>query len=351
LCCPSKATTLRGQYAHNHRVWVNTALMGSHFRFRNLGHDTPTIATWLNDADYDTVLTGKYLNKYDNTTYVPPGRDRWNAYLGTYYNRDTHRINQNGTIRTYDRSRTHDTDNLANKAVYFIKDTAGGRPFFMHLSPYAPHYPAYSAKRHANMFSNQLLPKRPSFNEKDVSDKPRWVRNNPRLSSSEVEGMTSHYRKRLRALQSVDDMVGRVVDALRDIKELSNTYIVFTSDNGLHFGAHRLEDKSSAYEETIRVPLLVRGPGVPAGEMRSQMVLNNDLAPTFAELAGVTSPNFVDGRPLSPLLSASPPTSWRSAFLIEHRRSKTEYPSVRAIPNYDAVRTANHLYVEYETGE
>jgi N-acetylglucosamine-6-sulfatase len=126
---------------------------------------------------------------------------------------------------------------------------------------------------------------------------------------------------------------------------------VFTSDNGLHLGVHRLEEKASAYEEAIRVPLLVRGPGVCQGVTRSQMALNTDFAPTFADLAGVTPPGFVDGRSLSPILSATPPTTWRTAFSVEHRRSKEEYPYVRAIPNYDAVRTASHLYVEYETGE
>jgi N-acetylglucosamine-6-sulfatase len=100
FCCPSRATIFRGQYAHNHRVWVNTAPMGSFHRFRELGREQSTIATWLDNAGYDTVLTGKYLNKHDNTTYIPPGWDRWNAYLGTYYNRDTYRINQNGTIYT-----------------------------------------------------------------------------------------------------------------------------------------------------------------------------------------------------------------------------------------------------------
>ena len=128
-------------------------------------------------------------------------------------------------------------------------------------------------------------------------------------------------------------------------------YIVFTSDNGLHLGVRRLEEKASAYEEAIRVPLLVRGPGVSRGVTRSQMALNTDFAPAFADLAGFTPPPFVDGRSLSPLLSARPPAVWRTAFLVEHRRSKEEYAYARIIPDYDAVSTANHLYVEYETGE
>ena len=351
MCCPSRATILRGQYAHNHRVWVNVPPMGGFQRFRKLGREKSTIATWLNNAGYDTVLIGKYLNNYDDTKHVPPGWDGWNAYLGTYYEPDTYRINENGNIKTYDRSRIHDTDLLADKATGFVRHTAGGAPFFMHLSPYAPHAPAHYAKRHANLFSDRLLPKPPNFNEADVSDKPAWVRNKPRLSSTQTSEMTQLYRKRLRALQSVDEMVGRLVDALRDTGQLSNSYIVFTSDNGLHLGVHRLEEKATAYEEAIHVPLVVRGPGVPAGKVRSQMALNNDLAPTFADLAGVSPPAFVDGRSLSPLLSAAPPAAWRTAFLVEHRRSANELANARVIPDYDAVRTANHLYVEYGTGE
>jgi N-acetylglucosamine-6-sulfatase len=161
--------------------------------------------------------------------------------------------------------------------------------------------------------------------------------------------MTTTHRKRLRALQSVDEMIERLVNALRDTGELSNTYIVFTSDNGDYFGEHRLQEKAAVYEEAISIPLVIRGPGVAQGVKRSELVLNNDLAPTFAFWAGVTPPSFVDGRSLSPLLSASPPTSWRSAFLIEHRSSPEEYDYVRRIPEYYAVRTSQYLYVEYPT--
>jgi N-acetylglucosamine-6-sulfatase len=138
---------------------------------------------------------------------------------------------------------------------------------------------------------------------------------------------------------------------LRAIGELFNTYIVLTSDNGIYLGEHRLQAKGAAYNASPRVPLLIRGPGVPQGVTRSQMALNNDLAPTFASWAGVTPPGFVDGRPLSPQLTSSPPAAWRTALLVEHRRTPEEFAYVRAIPNYSAVRTSRYNYVEYETGE
>jgi N-acetylglucosamine-6-sulfatase len=161
--------------------------------------------------------------------------------------------------------------------------------------------------------------------------------------------MTQFYRNRLRALQSVDEMVERLVSTLSATGELSNTYIVFTSDNGIYLGEHRLTNKAAAYNAAPRVPLLVRGPGVPRGVTRPQMALNNDLAPTFASWAGVAPPSFVDGRSLRPVLAASPPTSWRTAFLVEHRRSPEEYAYVKAIPEYYAVRTDRYSYVEYPT--
>jgi N-acetylglucosamine-6-sulfatase len=373
LCCPSRASTLRGQYAHNHNVWVNVPPLGGFWSFYDQGHENSTIATWLNAAGYDTILIGKYLNRYGldrngnyaPTTYVPPGWDYWHAWQGAYPSNTTYDINEKrskdqlrGQIVTYQRSQIHDTDLHARTAEDFIRNTAGGAPFFMHLSPNAPHHPSYFAERHANMFTDTPLPRPSSFNEADVSDKPQWVRDKPRLSSTRVQELTNFYRKRLRALQSVDEMVKQLVDALSTETDpltgkplIDNTYIVFTSDNGIYLGEHRLTEKAAAYNAAPRVPLIVRGPGVPRGVTRSQMALNNDLAPTFASWAGVTPPTWVDGRSLAPLLSASPPASWRTAFLVEHRRSLEEFGYVRDIPNYDAVRTAQYNYVEYETGE
>jgi len=361
LCCPSRATILRGQYAHNHSVWTNVAPAGGFWKFHDQGLENSTTATWLDDAGYDTSLIGKYLNGYGlyrdghsvSSTYMPPGWDQWHGWDGHYRHTDNkYHIDENGQVVTYYRSDIQETDLYARTAERFIRKTAGGAPFFMYLSPNAPHFPAYYAPRHAGMFSDEQLPRPPSFDEGDVSDKPAWVRNKPLLTSTHISGMTKLYRDRLRALQSVDEMVARLVHTLKDTGELSNTYIVFASDNGLQIGEHRLRAKGTAYQETVHVPLLVRGPSVPQGATRSQMVLNNDFASTFADLSGAKVPSFVDGRSLKPLLSTNPPALWRSAFLIEHRQSAEETPSVRAIPNYNAVRTSRYLYVEYlTTGE
>ena len=158
--------------------------------------------------------------------------------------------------------------------------------------------------------------------------------------------MQDLYRQRLRSMLSVEDLLRRVVATLQGTGELSNTYVFFTSDNGYHIGNHRFDaNKKTPYEEDIGVPLMVRGPGVPAGAVRQQLVLNNDLAPTIASLAGVPTPSFVDGRSFAPLLTSAPPSSWRQAFLEEGWFwDGTKVPT----PTHKGVRTQGHMFVRYD---
>jgi N-acetylglucosamine-6-sulfatase len=391
LCCPSRATMLRGQYAHNHEILGNEPPNGGFEKFRAMGHQRSTIATWLESVGYRTVLVGKYLNGYYGT-HVPPGWDEWYAVSGNYLS--TH-LNENGRIVSYDPESEHLDDVLAEKAAGYAGRSGGGapsffvphRPFFMWLGTTAPHQPADPAPRHADALTNVSLPRSPSFNEGDVSDKPDWIRDNPPLNPEQIAFARDLYRKRLQSMLAVDEMIRQLVEALKESGELENTYLVFTSDNGFHLGQHRLTaGKWTAYEEDIRVPLIVRGPGVPEGRKLDHLVLNNDLAPTFADLAGAEAPSFVDGRSLEPLLTDGPPPpeNWRRAFLVEAmaesvevppsvddqsliplltgdtqppedtRRSSTldEAPLKDAgRPGLKALRTEDHLYVEYETGE
>ncbi len=369
LCCPSRATILRGQYAHNHRIIGNWWPQGGSRKFRELGHEGSTVATWLQDEGYRTALVGKYMNEYDGTR-VPEGWDDWYGIVGNH--RST-RLSENGRIVEYDPERHHLDDALAEKAVGYASGAADGdSPFFMWLGTSAPHAPATPASRHEDAFPNARLLRTPSFNEEDVSDKPYWVRNNAPLDPERIASMENLYRNRLRSMLAVDEMIGRLVDALRESGELDNTFLVFTSDNGWHAGAHRLTTgKWTAYEEDIQVPLIVRGPGVPEGRTLEHPVLNNDLAPTFADLAGAEVPSFVDGRSLMPLLSDDPPPleDWRSAFLVE---AATELDGPRfpmlsgdqlaegwrhasredwGRPGLEAIRTNDHLYGEYGNGE
>jgi N-acetylglucosamine-6-sulfatase len=350
-CCPSRATILRGQYTHNHQVRLTPR---GFQRFHNLGHEGSTVATWLRSEGYRTTLIGKYLNGYGGAdeTYVPPGWDEWYANSSETGSYD-YTLNKNGQLVSYGSApEDYKTDVLARKATNYIRRAAGNeQPFFMYLAPTAPHSPAIPASRHADAIPDAKAPRPPSFDEADVSDKPDWVSSRAPLSAEEIAYIDELYGDRLRSLLSVDEMLEGLIDTLRKGGELDETYIFFTSDNGFHMGQHRLpEGKWTAYEEDIRVPLIVRGPGVPAGQALDHLVLNNDFAPTFAQLADAEPPSFVDGRSLAPLLSDDPPTSaeWRSAFLVESARDGDGIRSRRA---FEAVRTEQHLYVEYESGE
>jgi arylsulfatase A-like enzyme len=358
VCCPSRASFLRGQYPHNHQVLNNFEPEGGFERFHELGHEQSTIATWLKAAGYRTVLLGKYLNGYPGkqSLHAPPGWDEWYAlenprkYFG-------YRINENGRVVTYGHdTNEYETDVLAAKTVDFIARTAanGKQPFFIYLAPSAPHTPSTPAPRHEKEFSHATAPRTPAFDESDVSGKPAWVRNTPPLSSKEIAKIDSIYRRRLQSMLAVDEMIEKIVGALQTHGVLDQTYIFFTSDNGFHFGEHRLEaGKETAYEEDIRVPLIVRGPGVPAGRTLQHLALNIDIAPTLAELAGARAPSFVDGQSLRRLLTHAPPSTraWREDFAVEHWAHPNAKNPVSRPPSYAALRTQDHLYVEYATGE
>jgi arylsulfatase A-like enzyme len=190
----------------------------------------------------------------------------------------------------------------------------------------------------------------PAFNESDVSDKPRHIRAIPGFVAAEIDNLDEAYRNGLRTLQAVDEMIERLVTVLGELSETSNTYVVFASDNGYSFGAHRFTDKKVPYEEAAQIPLVIRGPGVPAGVRRNQLVANIDLAPTIAELAGATPIGSVDGRSLAPLLSATPPAAWREDLLIEFWFAGRD-----AVPDYVGLRretaTESQMYAQYPSGD
>jgi arylsulfatase A-like enzyme len=303
------------------------------------------------------MLAGKYLNRYPeggSRTHLPPG---WSEFVspvddGAYQGFD-YRMNENGRIVHYGRrGQDYLTDVLARRAEDFLRRSAGA-PFFLYLAPYAPHHPAAPAPRHDRLFDGAQVPRTPSFNEEDVSDKPA-----PRsaLVSSEIEDIDLQYRSRLQSMQAVDEMIARVVQVLERSGLLRDTYIFFTSDNGFHMGQHRLRpQKATPYEEDVRVPLVVRGPGVPSGETLSGYLAGNvDLAPTFAELAGVEIPHFVEGRSLAPLLRSDRPatSSWRQAFLLEQYSDEGLIaPATRSDQAiFIGLRTLRYKYVEYWTG-
>jgi N-acetylglucosamine-6-sulfatase len=355
ICCPSRATILRGQYIHNHQILTNTSPQGGFSRFRSLGHEQSTIATWLQAAGYRTGLFGKYLNGYPSGSpaYVPPGWDAWYSPIsgaqggGWTFN---YELNENGQIVAYgNQPADYFTDVLTQKATAFIRDASQlGTPFFVYVGTSAPHSPYTPAPRHQDVFAGTPLPRPPSFNEADVSDKPPWIRALTLLTATQINHHEAVHRARLASLLAIDDLLGQIVATLESTGERSTTFIFFTSDNGYHLGQHRMrENKTTPYEEDIRVPLIVRGPGVPAGRTLDQLVHNIDLAPTFAELGEASLPAFADGRSLVALLGPTPPSAsqWRQALLIEFTTAGN------LTPTWHAIRTRDSVYVEYTTGD
>ena len=352
LCCPSRATYLTGQYAHNHGVWGNSAPNGGYYKLDS----TNTLPVWLNRAGYQTMHIGKYLNGYGtrNPREVPPGWGLWYGSVDpTTYRYYNYTLNENGTTVNYGTGvANYQTDVYARKAVSLIAaQAADPRPFFLSVAFLAPHAGGprdpddpsgqgtpSPAPRHRNVFRTQPLPTPPSFNEADVSDKPAAIRNRPLLTVARINKIRENYQQRLESLLAVDEAVAQIVNQLSAIGKLDQTYIIFTSDNGFMHGEHRVpQGKVVLYEPSIRVPLIIRGPNLPAGVHRSQFVENIDLAPTIVDATDAQPGRVMDGKSLIPFAKDSLLHSGRDLLL--------------ETPTYAAIRTPNWLYAEHVTGE
>jgi N-acetylglucosamine-6-sulfatase len=337
LCCPARANILTGQYPHSTNVYTSWAPHGGFSSF----DDTSTIATWLDSAGYQTGFVGKYLGGY-RAPYVPPGWDRFVAFHDKWAYYDYWLSVDGDLLRHNHTEADYSTDVFAAEAESFISGAAPGEPLFLVFAPLAVHRPATRARRHAGAFSKLAKHRPPNYDEVDVSDKPQWVRDLPRLTSTERSRIDQFRKDQFASLLALDEAVGDVVGALRDTGRLSNTMIVYSSDNGYSWGEHRWEGKAIPYEESIRVPFVIRyDPLIQSPRTDTHLVTHIDMAPTWAELAGVAAPD-VEGQSLLPLIQ-SPEAPWRQDFLIEH------YGTL--MPSHCAVRTETHLYVVYASGE
>lgn len=351
LCCPSRATFLTGQYMHNHGVRTNAAPRGGFYKLRS-GN---TLPVWLQRAGYYTAHIGKYLNDYGrrNPTQIPSGYSEWHTSVDpSTYLYFSYALNENGQLIGYgDDPDDYNTDVYTEKAVELIeRQAAYDQPFFLWLSYLAPHFggpfqwgdrcdhSAIPAPRHFGALDAEPLPDPPSFNEPDVSDKPRPVRRLQPMFDDRISELTDHYRCDLEALLAVDEGVKRVVEALERTGELDRTLVIFTSDNGQLYGEHRLfERKYWPYEEAIRVPLIMRGPGVPEGVTVRELVSNVDLAKTIAQVANAKPRLTLDGISLLPTLHEATVERGRG-LLIEAN-------------TYSGIRTRRYLYIRHRSGE
>lgn len=325
LCCPSRSSMLTGRYVHNHGAINNSYSGECSGRRWQLGPEKKTFAAHLKKNGYSTFYAGKYLNQYGTgaaggVAHVPPGWDSWVGLVGNsrYYN---YTLSVNGTQEIHKDNPKNDyfTNVIRKKALAFLDSSSSHMPFFMMISTPASHAPFTPEPKYASNFTDLKAPRDPNFNIKAGSDKHWLMRHGIQpLPEDTIDKIDEVYRKRLRTLLTVDDIIKDVIESLSSKGVLSNTYIIFTSDNGYHMGQFSLPlDKREPYESDIRVPLLIRGPGITPGQIIKYASLNIDLAPTILDLASVPIPKYMDGTSLKSILineESKTVNSWKHYF-------------------------------------
>jgi N-acetylglucosamine-6-sulfatase len=311
LCCPARASILTGTYAHAHGVWANNGQWSAPRRLNRGRH----LGLWLQRAGYRTGLFGKFFNNWGLVAGRTPGWDRWFVFdvpgaKGPYFD---YEVDDDGVLRHYGSAEgDYSTDVVAAQADAFVRQADG--PWFAYVAPFAPHLPTVPAPRHAQV---------------------------------EFGTTTGYPLEYLRSLLAVDDLVARLLTGLRDTGQLADTVIVFTSDNGIHLGEHGLMAlKETPYEESIRVPLVIRYDRLAvAAQEQPALVGNIDLAPTVLELAGATVSHPFEGRSLVPLLQGVQP-AWRTSLEVEFFGGTRSWSP----PSFCQVRGPSWSYVQYRGG-
>ena len=337
LCSPSRASILTGQYAHRHRVVDNN---------NPVPPDTTFFPQYLQKAGYETAFIGKW--HMGGASDAPqPGFDRWVSFRGQgTYLPSKNGLNVDGTAVS---QRGYITDELTDYALDWLKGRSATRPFFLYLSHKAVHADFTPAARHQGRYRDKPFtpPVTMADTPENYDGKPMWVRNQ-RNSWHGVDfpyhsdlDMAAYYRRYAETLLAVDDSMGRIVSHLRERGLLDSTIVMFMGDNGFAFGEHGLIDKRTAYEESMRVPLLMAGGGLPAGAVVSEVVANIDVAPTVIEAAGLTPP-AMDGRSFLPLARGEN-VPWRDTLLYEYYWERN-FPQT---PAMHALRGARYKYIRY----
>ena len=399
LCCPARASFFTGQYSHNHEVWSHKAPFG--FRVFD---DSETLPVWLTeDGGYDTTFVGKYLNGYgrmpmpDGSTslrYVPPGWSDWRAAVDNVHDEPESEELQGGVYRYFDTTLSNNGRLEPHQGAYqtnlfsditqdvIRRQARDTKPFFIETAFAAPHVGSPREKddprrfRRSDGFTQTWQnPARPSYvkgrfdhrisaiptalDEGDISDKPAFLKNQPPLVQQEWDAILEDYRQRVEALSVVDDEIANIIESLERTGELDNTYVLLTSDNGFFLGEHRRrQGKILPYDPALRVPLVIRGPGIPAGEERRDPFQMIDFAPTILDMAGVRTPPEVDGESMLGVAREGD-RGWRRPIFTETGPRRLSGDTLERITPLErehgpsslrftqGVRTGRYLYVEH----
>lgn len=388
LCCPSRTSMLTGRYSHNNGVLTNFFPSGGYYKFDT--HNN--LAVWLQNSGYRTSHVGKFLNQYgdNDPTEVPAGWSDWHTVIGDARLFYGYKMNDNGIVSalhgTFDETTStypekdspscpdnppplqecnYLTDVITEDALNAI-NASGANPFYIQVDYTTPHGDIAPpggpepAPRDAGSFPGVKAPRLPNFNEADVSDKPAFVRSNPRLGFGKIDYIDRRYESRIEALRAVDSGVGKIVSRLAGGSLLGNTYIVFISDNGFFGGEHRFDSaKFLPYEPSNRMPLLISGPGILPASRSGELTANVDLAPTFLELAGAQSTTSMDGRSLLRFIQ-DPLKRTQRPILLEGFTGVGELgtplrpragASIAASPrDYEGLRIGRYKFVQYRSG-
>lgn len=362
LCCPSRAAIFTGRYPHDDGVFTNAGADGGVTAFNHFGNPARSYGPALQRSGYYTGLLGKYLNGYNVRSTVPAGWNDW-WVAGYAYDQYDYKVNDNGVVEHFGHA-PHDYlgARLADQADDFVRTAAAtGKPFALEVAPFTPHSPFVAAPSDVGTFPGLGVPRVATYG-RAPRHAPSFLRGLPALSAEVRHQLDVKFEKRVEAVQEVDRMVGRLQRTLQAQGVLDNTYFVFSSDNGYHMGDYGMRSgKETAFDTDIRVPLVVTGPGITPGTQIDAMTQSIDLAPTFAAMAGARLRADPDGVSLLPLLTGRiSSAAWpQKAALIEHHSKPTrpgQDPDQQsrlsgAPPSYEALRTADALYVEYRTGE
>ncbi len=363
LCCPSRASLLTALYAHNHGIRFNENRAhygdGGAVDFTRRGLDRSTIATWLSDVGYTTSLVGKYLNHYDKLEppgYVPPGWSDWHVVFRDGADPYLHYwLAENGSIVEYGGSASdYVTDVLREKALDFLRTAPS--PYFLYFAPGAPHAPATPAPRHAGSGVDVLAPRKPNYAEPDVSDKPTWVRRMvwDAYMSDRADRL---YSDGARCLAAADEAIVAILDQIEARGGLDSALVVFASDNGLEYGAHRWEEKRVPYDGSSRVPIVMVPPGgAPTPRADARPISLIDATATIVAAAGARPWTRVNGRSFFGVLVDKPPrypirrVAYFEGWAFPFQDCDAPY-FVCGAPTFQAVASQRWKYVVLKNGE